>query len=239
MRVAEFFKKIKANALQLVLPHLVAIYKDDGVDPNTAEQVATGIAIIANGRSALLTAKHALQGENFDEEPGDKSIFVSGALRLIGELRSHEVCFAAHDDLAILYVDEFSPKECLPSSCLTYPYGPKKAVTIMGYLLRDFHRDRKIGVLRPAPRTYTNSWRNYGDGYVALRYPKNRNRSTDSGLRVTAARPHGLSGGPMLDAEMLANGRVSIIGIFTEAPRELGIALGESSGKALSLISQM
>jgi len=35
-------------------------------------------------------------------------------------------------------------------------------VTIVGFLARDFKRDATLGVLRPAPRVYTNSRRDHG-----------------------------------------------------------------------------
>ncbi len=155
---------------------------------------------------------------------------------MIGDLASHEIIFSKHYDLVALYVDEFEQNRCLPSSCLCPVEATPRAVTIHGFLARDFRRDASSGQLRPAPWLYTNTRKEQGAGYIGLNYPKSRNRNTDSGLKVMAARPSGMSGCPMLNGERLALGIVSVIGIFTDYCSERGMAYGESSRKLIKLL---
>ena len=192
------------------------------------------------GRSVLITAKHALYGHNGDENPGEKDIVVAGSLKMIGHLSSHEVVRAEDHDLVAMYVTEFSEEQCLPSSYLCSVDATLRVVTIHGFSQpRDFRRDARTGILRPAPRIYTNSRSDRGSGYLGLSYPKNRNRSTDSGKKVMAPRPSGMSGGPMLDGDKLAKGQISIVGVFTDYCRERAMAVGESSTKVLGLLGRM
>jgi hypothetical protein len=237
--VAEYFKQIKANGLALAQPHLIAIYQE-GTGPKVKTmQIGTGFIIDHRGRSILITARHALYGHNGDENPGDKEIVVAGSLKMIGHLSSHEVVRAQDHDLVAMYVREFSKEQCFPSSYLCSGDATLRVVTIQGFLARDFRRDARTGILRPAPRIYTNSRKDCGSGYVGLSYPKNRNRSTDSGNKVIAPRPSGMSGGPMLDGDKLAKGHISIVGVFTDYWRERGMAFGESSAKVLGLLDRM
>jgi hypothetical protein len=238
-RVAEYFKQIKANGLALVQPHLVAIYHEGTRPKVKTKQIGTGFIIGHQGRSVLITAKHALYGHNGDENPGEKEIFVAGSLKMIGHLSSHEVVRAKDHDLVAMYVSEFSEAECIPLSSLCSVDATLRVVTIQGFLARDFRRDTRTGILRPAPRIYTNSRKDCGSGYVGLSYPKNRNRSTDSAKKVMAPRPSGMSGGPMLDGDKLAKGQISIVGVFTDYWRERGMAFGESSTKVLGLLGRM
>ena len=238
--VVKYFKQIKANALEMVQPHLVAIYEDRAKGERTrTEQIGTGFLIDWQGRSVLVTAKHTLFGQNWNENRGDKAIFVAGSLKKIGDLSLHDIFHAPDHDLAAMHVEEFSLERCLPSSCLCQLEATPKAVTIQGFLARDFKADVATGALHPAPRIYTNSRKDYGSGYVGLRCPKSRNRDTDSGKKVMAPRPSGMSGGPMLDGDKLANGQVSVIGVFTHFLQERGMAFGESSSKVLMMLGQM
>ena len=93
--------------------------------------------------------------------------------------------------------------------------------------------------MRPAPRVYTNSRFNLGAGYVALRYPKSRNRSTGTGKKIMAPHPSGMSGCPMLDSLRLRERQISIVGVFTEYRGEQGLAFGEVSSKVLSLLARV
>jgi len=238
-RVAEYFKQIKANGLALVQPHLVAIYQEATGPKAKTKQIGTGFIIDHRGCSVLISAKHALYGHNGDENPGEKEIFVAGSLKMIGRLSSHEVVRAEDHDLVAMYVREFSQEQCLPSSYLSSVDATLRVVTIQGFLARDFRRDARTGILRPAPRIYTNSRKDCGSGYVGLSYPKSRNRSTDSGEKVIAPRPSGMSGGPILDGDKLAKGQISIVGVFTDYCRERGMAFGESSSKVLALLGRM
>jgi hypothetical protein len=48
-----------------------------------------------------------------------------------------------------------------------------------------------------------------------------------------------MSGCPMLDGDKLADGEISIIGVFTDYLREQGMAFGESSTSVLALLEKM
>ena len=54
-----------------------------------------------------------------------------------------------------------------------------------------------------------------------------------------APRPSGMSGCPMLDGDKLAEGEISIVGVFTDYCPERGMAFGESSTKALAVLERM
>ncbi len=220
----------------MVQPHLIAIYREV-VEPRLkTEQIGTGFRVNYEGYAVLITAKHTLYGHNDDENPWEKAIFVAGSLQMIGHLRSHELVRSKDHDLVAMRVDELNPGQCFPSLCLSPVDAKPIAVTILGFLARDFRRDATSAVLRPAPYIYTNFRRDLGTGYIGLRYPKSRNRSTDSGKKVMAPRPSGMSGGPMLDSDKLANGELSIIGVFTDYCRERGMAFGESSARLMELL---
>ena len=158
---------------------------------------------------------------------------------MIGHLNSHELVSAKDHDIVAMHVEEFVVEQCIPSSCLSPADATPRVVTIQGFLARDLKREAVTGTLRPAPRIYTNVRKDYSSGYVGLRYPKSRNRSSDTEKKVMAPRPSGMSGGPMLDGDKLANGQISVIGVFTDYCRELGMAFGESSTKILALLEKL
>jgi hypothetical protein len=238
-RTSEYFTRIKTNSLELLQPHLVAIYHQTTEPKVKTQQVGTGFLVRHKGRPVLVTAKHTLYGRKGNENPGEKAIVVAGVLTMIGNLRSHEVVQDKIHDIAAIYVDEFDLERCLPPSSLPSVDSAPKFVTIHGFLARDFNLDRPEDTLKPAPWVYTNSRTNHGSGYIALLYPKHRNRNTDSGLKVMAPIPQGLSGCPMLDGEKLSEREVSIIGVFTDFPDGQGIAFGESSAKVIALLDGM
>ena len=238
-RTSEYFTKIKTNSLELLQPHLVAVYLQTAEPKVKTQQVGTGFLVRHKDRPVLVTAKHTLYGKKGDENPGEKAIVVAGALTMIGRLRSHEVVQDKIHDIAAIYVDEFDLERCLPLSSLSSVVSAPKFVTIHGFLARDFNLDRAEDVLKPAPWTYTNSRKDHGSGYVGLFYPKSQNRNTDSGKKVMAPRPEGLSGCPMLDGEKLAEREISIIGVFTDLPEGQGMAFGESSAEVIALLDGM
>jgi Trypsin-like peptidase domain len=236
--VSDRFRRIKETSHKLVQPHLVAIYGK--AEPKfKTEQIGTGFLVKHNGRPMLLTARHVLRGHNSDEEPSEKAIFVAGCLKRIGELRSQNLFFAMEHDIAAVHVDEFGLEKCLPLSCLSAVEPTTRLVTIHGFLAREFKRDTSLGILKPAPHVYTNTRNDIGSGYVGLQYPKSQNRSTDTGKKVMAPRPSGMSGCPMLDGDKLTERKISIIGVFTDYCRERGMAFGESATNALALLDRM
>lgn len=229
-------RTIKETSLELVQPHLVAVYEEK-TDPRVKTvQIGTGFLVRHRDRPVLVTAKHVLYGHEFDEDPSQKAVLVGGLLRKLGQLDAVHLVNSDEHDLTVFYVDEFGLERCLPSSVLCPGGGDPAMVTIHGYLARDFRRDRKTGILRPAPRVYTNSRFNLGAGYVALRYPKSRNRSTG---KIMAPRPSGMSGCPMLDSLRLRERQISIVGVFTEYRGDQGLAFGEVSSKVLSLLARV
>ena len=238
-RTSELFRTVKANSLEPVQPYLVAIY-DEKVEPQIrTEQIGTGFLVRRGDRPVVVTARHVLYGPVFDENPAEKAVVVKGSLKKLGRLKSIQFINAKKHDLTLFYADEFEFQRCLPSSVLDPAGCDLVMVTIHGFLARAFRRNRRTGILRPAPRIYTNIRVDLGQGYVALRYPKSRNRSTDTGKKVMAPRPSGMSGCPMLDTLGLAERRVRVAGVFTDYRRERGMAFGEASWKVLSMLAQM
>jgi len=235
--LSKYSRQIEANALELVQPHLLPIYDETTGSRAMVRQIGTGSLLAHRGRAVLITAKHALYGHEGEENPLEKAVFVAGSLKMIGHLSSSEIVPAKDHDLVALYSKDFSPEQCLQSSHLCAVQAPPRVVTIQGFLARDFNRSLSKGMLSPAPYIYSNSLKECGSGYVGILYPKSRNRDTDSGHKVMAPIPRGISGGPMLDAARLTIGRISIIGVFTDYCRERGIAFGESSSKVLGLLA--
>jgi hypothetical protein len=235
----ELFRIVKANSLELVQPSLVAIYDEKAEPQIRTEQIGTGFLVRCGGRPVVVTAKHVLYGHLYDEDPAEKAVFVEGSLKKLAQLNSIQFIKAKEHDLTLFYANEFDLQRCLPPSVFE-PAGYELAmVTIHGFLARDFRRDRRTGILKPAPRMYTNIRVDLGEGYVALRYPKSRNRSTDTGTKVMAARPSGMSGCPMLDTLGLAERVVRVAGVFTDYRRWCGRAFGEASWKVLSMLTRM
>lgn len=230
----KFFLAVKKNAVALVQPHLVAIYELPPEPKEHPVQVGTGFKVRDTDCVTVLTAKHVLYGHDGSENPGDKAIFTPSGLKKLGELRLPEV--ASVRDLAAFRVAEFPLSDCLPLTCLSPTEVTPLAVSLVGYLARDFRRDAKSGFLRPATRIYTNTRVDYASGYVAFKHPKARNIATDTGVKVTAPDPGGMSGGPMLDSEKLTQGELCIVGIFTDYLRERALAVGECSWVALDLL---
>jgi len=90
----EHFKRVKANALALVTPHLVAIYQEATLPRVKTEQVGAGFLIKHKHRPVLITAKHTLYGHDGNEDPWAKAIFVTGFLKMLGHLKSRELAQA-------------------------------------------------------------------------------------------------------------------------------------------------
>ena len=231
-KTEEHFRQIERNDREFVLPYLVAIYRGTKDKP---EQVATGFLLRCKSRRVFLTAKHSLYGEHGDVDPMTNMIFVNGELKFINELKSHRLKVDPDNDLVALYVEEFPPKRAFPVESLCRTQEASALVTILGYLARDFRRDRTG--LHPGPYVYTNKARDHGHGYVGLLHPKSLNRDTESRTKVMAPKPSGLSGCPMLNSVKLLKGEVCIVGVFTD--QRDGIAFGEASPKVLALLSKL
>ncbi len=223
---------------QLVLPYTVAIYSP--LDTERVEQTGTGVLVQNQGFRFLVTAKHCLFGETGDENPGEKAIFLPGhGLTQVGDLQRNEVHSCAAFDLALVVLDEVSNDCCLPASSLPDVTSQPAFVTMCGYLVRDFRRNLALETLAPQPFIYSNVGAQQPEGFVGLKYEKNRNKSTMSGRRVMAPIPRGLSGGPMLDSNSLESGIVRVVGVFTDKPAPKGVAFGESSAKVRAMMDSV
>jgi hypothetical protein len=226
-------------AKKLLLPSLVPIYlRHDGLDIKT-EQIGTGILISINNRCVLLTARHVFFGREFDEDPFIRHIVFNDRLRGLFELKDPTIYHDNYNDLAALFVDEIGVERCLPLSLLSTVEPTCRLIAIHGFLGRDFRREIASGALKPQPYFYINRRIKVETGYVGMLYPRRRNRSTTTGMLVHTAVPEGLSGCPMLDADRLAAGELSVVGVFTDYKKESGSAFGESSLNALQLIARM
>jgi hypothetical protein len=223
---------------ELVEPSLVAIYARPSGSDISVRQIGTGFLIAQDGRPVLVTAKHVLYGQRYDEDPWTKHAVFNGLLRGLFELRSTEIFQDLNNDLAAVHADEFGLDRCLPVSWLSQE-ATCELILLHGYLARDFRRSLKRGELWVQPNIYVNRRIAYGAGYTGILYPKSKNRDTKTGKIVHASRPAGMSGCPMLDAVKLGLGQVSIVGVFTDYLPRSGRAFGESASKLIALLKQM
>jgi hypothetical protein len=242
MLVQRAMRRVSEKADQLVLPAIVAIYERPGGSDRATKQIGTGFRINWSGRPVLVTARHTLFGHRYDKEPEDpstKHIVFNGRLKGLFELRTREVGYSAGHDLAAVFVGELGLAGSIPMSCLLPTEATCRLVSIYGLLSRDFRRELSTGLLRPRPYIYTNICTVSGSGYTGVLFPKHRNRDSRTGRIVQAPIPFGLSGGPMLDANKLLHGNVSIVGVFTDYRQRTGHGLGESAGKVIALLQQL
>lgn len=225
---------LSANTRHLVLPHLVAIYAP--IDEARVEQVGTGICINFNARQFLVTARHTLFGHMGDENPGEKAFFSSNRLWQIGDLTAPHVFSSPQFDLAAVELRGNEQRQSVTPNHLYAGSERPTFITICGYLARDFRRHLGAGTLAPLPFSYSNYSVATPRGLIGLRYPKRRNRDAKTRRLVMTPTPRGLSGGPMLDSTCLAQGKLSIVGIFTDKPEGKGMAYGEVSVKVLAML---
>ena len=149
--------RARVQAERLVFPALVAIYTRLGGSDGATFQSGTGFLVnLDQGVPVLVTARHTLYGGRFDEDPWTKHIIFDGRLRGLFELRADKIFHHLHDDLAAVYVDEIGIAGSIPANCLEPTKVPGPAVSIYGFLSRDFRRKLPIGLLRPQPYLYSN-----------------------------------------------------------------------------------
>ncbi|WP_105429477.1 hypothetical protein [Neorhizobium sp. T6_25] len=220
-----------------IQPSLVAIYADHPHSPDIVSQVGTGYLVRHRDRPVVITAKHTLYGESGTEDPGEKSFFWDGKLHYINSV-PRQIFQEPYFDVASFFADELATKPQLPVGIVALPKTPIPLVTIAGYLARDFRRSGST--LKPAVRIHTDSrmGASKGQGFVAVRYTRRRNKSSFTGNRLEAVpQPSGLSGGPMLDTFSLLSPDPKIIGTFTDLKN--GEAFGANSLVAQKLLSAM
>lgn len=220
-----------------IQPSLVAIYADHPHRPGIVNQVGTGYLLRHQDRPVIVTAMHTLFGASNTEDPGGKSFFWNGELHYIGA-NAREIFREMHFDIAAFFADELATKPQLSISSIVLPATSIPLITIGGYLARDFKRNGSV--LKPAVRIHTDIRlsASKGQGLVALRYTKRRNKNSYSRVRLQAAPvPSGLSGGPMLDSFSLLTCEPKIIGTFTDLKN--GEAFGASSIVTHRLLAMM
>ena len=238
-RGQQFLEALRPLADWLVLPSLVPIYTWPDATGAKPAQTGTGFLINHRDRPLLVTATHCLYGHKYDESPFKKYIVLGGRLSQLAELQTKEIIRDPHNDLTILYVDDLGLERCLPVACLSPSETTCKAITVVGFLTRDFRRSLSEGRLSPQPFLFHFERAAYDPGYVCVRFHKSRNREAKTGALVQAPRPEGLSGGPMLDTRMLGTGEVVIVGLFTDYVQSKGLAYGETSQKVIDHLTKL
>lgn len=220
---------------QRVQPSLVAIYCSQQHRPDTPVQTGTGFLVLHRSRPVLVTAKHVLRGKTFAENPAERAVHVNGRWVYIGD-GDRELVETADRDLALTYMDEFPPQQCLSADLIATDDQAVRIITIGGFLARDFTRSQSMGVLQPSPLVFSNVREAAEPGLIGLRYSKRHNIS-QTGAAVVNSDPNGISGGPMLDTLRLAYGKIVIAGVFTEMHH--GRGYGESAHVVCTALAAM
>jgi hypothetical protein len=217
--VASGIRSKGAEALEpferLVRPSLVAIYLPHPHKAMLLNQLGSGFLVAYGCKPILVTARHVLYGHCGGEDPADRAVQIGASTVFVGDkTRNISRPREGERDLCVVHMDEFPLSQCLPLSQVAgVPIQPG-IVTFAGFLARDFKRNG--GILRPAPRAYTNVGLSDRPDLVVLRHPKRRNVDSRTGAAVVSSKPSGLSGGPMLDTVKLISGKVFVVGVFTE-----------------------
>ena len=206
---ADLIKEVPIEIQQKVLPHLCAIYDEE------PDQVGTGFLSLWNGKPTLITAKHTLFGENFDQDPMLKKVHLGNDLVALSEVAGSNLISNQDQDVAAIHVLGFPSDRCLPYTALQFDTPLPGVVSIVGFLLRDFRRSALSSEVKPKPFCYTNSQIELPGEFLGLKYT-NRAINTVSGERELAPVPRGLSGTVMLNTAALLLGEIKVAGIFTE-----------------------
>jgi hypothetical protein len=114
-----------------------------------------------------------------------------------------------------MHVRGFEPARCLPYTALQFDAPPPDMITIVGFLVRDFHRSKADSTLRPKPYCYTNLMVDLDTQHVGMKYT-NRAITTDTGKNEMAPIPRGLSGTLMVSTPALLLKQIKVIGVFTD-----------------------
>lgn len=122
-------------------PHLIAIYDE------RPDQIGTGLLTVWNGKPLLVTAKHVLFGHEFDEDPLTKQVHIGDGLKAIEELKISRITDNEELDLSAVHITGFPLDRCLPYTALRFDEAPPEALSIIGFLARDFRRSKEEGVL--------------------------------------------------------------------------------------------
>lgn len=216
-------KAVRRQFAALAERYLVAIYKyDEKKDRNY--QTATGFMININGIPFLLTAAHSIYGASFKENSHKKNIFLVDSPILFNEISNPRFIFDKELDIAILTCDEFLDRESISIEEIAHKNTPK-ILTVAGYLARDFKKDGEI--LRPSPRTYSGKFATK-ESYIALHYQRGKVKEEGSDQIIRGPILRGLSGGPIINTELLCQNTLSLCGIFIERDENSDLLLGRS-----------
>lgn len=236
MTEAENIAGIVASSSQrLVGPHLVAIYSvPEGA--SEIQQTGTGFLLMQRDDPVLVTAAHCLFGHpnGPPEAPGDKLVFQGGSLKSLGEVAKTSVVAERNDDIAAVRVGGFT--DGIPEAAVDHPHEFAPVIALHGYLSRDFRRSRTSGLLQPKPFLYQNRVLPLVEGTVRFKFPR-RNFDTVTGKKVVAPYPRGLSGAPILDAELLRIDGIGVAGVFTDWTQ--GVGFGPSRPKLITLLDTL
>jgi hypothetical protein len=225
----------KTNADRLIRQRaIVAVYGEHEDDPTIADQVGTGFIVDSGKSHILVTAKHTLYGAKFNEQPFHKAIFVNGSLKRLDEINDSDIAHSKSDDIAALHIVKAADVRGMAHEQLEINPERVAVISLVGFLCRDLKRSRTRSELNLAPLIYSNRRIDYAPGYVALAYPRFRNKSAGIRTKVRAPVPRGLSGCPMLDTALLARGKIGIVGVFTDYKD--GKAIGPSATKIRGLL---
>jgi hypothetical protein len=198
---------------------LIAIY-DERPDQN-----GTGFLTVWNGKPLLVTAKHVLFGHEFDEDPLKKQVHVGDGLKALGELKVSRIADDQELDLAAVHITGFTLDRCLAYTTLRFDEAPPNALSIIGFLERDFRRSKEESALRPKPYIYTGTTKELDPKHVGIKHPR-RGRITGTKKIEMAPIPRGLSGTAMVSPTALLRRKVEIFGVFTEQRLEQGYVFG-------------
>jgi hypothetical protein len=182
---------------------------------NVPEQVGTAFLTIWNGKPLLVTAKHTLFGKSYNENPLAKQVHLDGDLRTLGELSDSAIADDHDVDVAITHVRGFDITRCLPYTALQFDVPLPSAITLVGFLARDFHRSKIEATVMPKPYCYTNVQVDVGPQRIGIKYT-NRAIATDTRRNEQAPIPRGLSGTLMVSSPALLLGQIKVLGVFTE-----------------------
>lgn len=228
----EFIAHVPDAAAEFVQPYLLPIYDD------VPDQIGTGFLTVWNGRPLLVTAKHVLYGHGFDENPMSKLIFLWGTLNTIEEMAESQIIHDERMDVAILHIKSIPLERCLPYTCLKFETAPPEALSIMGFLERDFRRSKADSTLAPKPYIYTGKSMPIDHEHLGISHWR-RGRTTATGAVEFAPIPRGLSGTLMVSATALLTDKVQVFGVFTEEKLEHGYVFGSHINALKPLLQRL
>lgn len=229
---SEFIDEANNVLVESYLKHLVAIYDDK--DNN----IGTGFLTWWNRKQVFVTAMHCLYGASFSEDPYIKQVHVDNGLVPLDNVLIGKILSNQQTDIAVFYAQGFDADRAIPYSALQFNKHQPDMITVVGYLARDFRRNRSDETLRPKPLSHSDKSVSKGSEKVAVRY-LNRAISSDTGLRQLAPIPRGLSGTVMLNTTSLLLQKLEVYGVFTDEKLDEGYVFGSHVDKVQELLHKL